>query len=105
MMQGCLESIDEVLKERPACLFSGARELLPTGSDEWPTSNCCCHYCIYHNCTTYDFFNDALPLAVLMLLRIVEDRFGLELYTLDEVLNASMTSKAWYVQNDKGEAH
>lgn len=33
--------------------------------------------------TTFDFNDNVLPRAALMFLRIVEDRFGLELYTQD----------------------
>merc|ERR1712039_935020 len=75
------------LKERPGCFFFlGTQELLLrglstyNGDDEAPRSNCICHG------TTYDFNDNVLPRAVLMFVRIVEDRFGLELYSQDEVL-------------------
>jgi len=74
-------------KERPGCFFFlGTQELLLRGlarfdeEEDAPRSNCICHG------TTYDFNDNVLPRAVLMLLRIVEDRFGVQLYAQEEVL-------------------
>lgn len=77
------------LKERPGCFFFlGTQELLLRGlsaydgGEDAPRSNCICHG------TTFDFNDNVLPRAVLMLLRIVEDRMGLSLYTQEEVIMA-----------------
>jgi len=85
MMGG--EDFSYYLKERPGCFFFlGTQELLLRGlarydqEDDAPRSNCICH------ATAYDFNDNTLPRAVLMLLRIVEDRFGVQLYTQEEVL-------------------
>lgn len=75
------------VKQRPGCFFFlGTQELLMrslatySGSEDKPRSNCICHG------TTYDFNDNILPRAVTMLVRIVEDRFGVELYSQDEIL-------------------
>merc|ERR1712066_69122 len=74
------------LKERPGCFFFlGTQELLLRGlasydgDDDTPRSNCICHG------TSFDFNDNVLPRAVSMFVRIVEDRFGLELYSQEEV--------------------
>eukprot|EP00930_Biecheleria_cincta_P002713 TRINITY_DN103706_c0_g1_i1.p1 TRINITY_DN103706_c0_g1~~TRINITY_DN103706_c0_g1_i1.p1 ORF type:complete len:489 (+),score=55.13 TRINITY_DN103706_c0_g1_i1:72-1469(+) len=84
------EDFSYYLKERPGCFFFlGTEELLLRGlstydgGDDTPRSNCICHG------TTYDFNDNVLPRAVLMFLRIVEDRFGLQLYSQEEVLRAA----------------
>merc|ERR1740123_2585460 len=77
------------VQQRPGCFFFlGTQELLTrslaaySGSADAPRSNCICHG------TTYDFNDNVLPRAVAMLVRIVEDRFGVELYSQDEILEA-----------------
>lgn len=84
------EDFSFYLKERPGCFFLlGTQELLLRGlaayegAEDTPRSNCICHG------TSYDFNDNVLPRAVLMLLRIVEDRLGVDLYTQEEVLKAS----------------
>mmetsp|Transcript_20165 Transcript_20165/g.51492 ORF Transcript_20165/g.51492 Transcript_20165/m.51492 type:complete len:466 (+) Transcript_20165:61-1458(+) len=84
------EDFSFFLQQRPGCFFFlGTQELLLRGlssydgGEDTPRSNCICHG------TTYDFNDNVLPRAVLMLLRIVEDRLGLDLYSQDEVLSAS----------------
>jgi len=74
-------------KQRPGCFFFlGTQESIVTalaafdGSNDAPRSNCICHG------TTFDFNDNVLPRAIAMLLGIVEDRFGLELYTQEEIL-------------------
>jgi len=85
MMGG--EDFSQYLKERPGCFFfMGTQELLLRGlaqidnDEEAPRSNCICH------ATAYDFNDNVLPRVVLMLIRIVEDRFGVQLYGQEEVL-------------------
>lgn len=77
------------LKERPgAFYFLGCQELLLRGlssydgAEDTPRSNCMCHG------TSFDFNDNILPRSILMFLRIVEDRFGVDLYTQEEVLKA-----------------
>jgi len=77
------------LKQRPGCFFFlGTQESILRGltayegSNDAPRSNCICHG------TTYDFNDNVLPRAVAMLLRIVEDRLGLELCSQEEILSA-----------------
>jgi len=81
------EDFSFFLKERPGCFFFlGTQEFslqglsAYEGSGDAPRTNCICHG------TTYDFNDNVLPRAVAMLVRIVEDRFGLELYSQGEVL-------------------
>lgn len=87
MMGG--EDFSFYLKERPGCFFFlGTQELLLRGlaayegAEDTPRTNCICHG------TSFDFNDNVLPRAVLMFLRIVEDRFGVQLYTQEEVLAA-----------------
>lgn len=84
------EDFSFFVKERPGCFFFlGTQELLLRGlssyegGEDTPRTNCMCHG------TTYDFNDNVLPRAVLMFLRIVEDRFGVELYSQEEVLKGS----------------
>nr|ABI14276.1 peptidase M20 [Pfiesteria piscicida] len=81
------EDFSFYLQQRPGAFFClGTQELLLRGlaayegAEDTPRSNCICHG------TSYDFNDNVLPRAVLMFLRIVEDRFGLDLHTQDEVL-------------------
>lgn len=85
------EDFSYFLKERPGCFFFlGTQELLTRGlasydgEDEKPRSNCICHG------TTFDFNDNVLPRITTMLIRLVEDRLGLELYTQEEVLAATL---------------
>lgn len=87
------EDFSYFAKQRPSCyFFMGTRELLTSGlavfgdSDGKPRSNCGCHN------SAFDFNDNVLPYAVSMMVRIVEDRFGLELYKQDDILEASMQS-------------
>eukprot|EP00401_Gymnodinium_catenatum_P027586 CAMPEP_0117544914 /NCGR_PEP_ID=MMETSP0784-20121206/45824_1 /TAXON_ID=39447 /ORGANISM="" /LENGTH=468 /DNA_ID=CAMNT_0005341743 /DNA_START=15 /DNA_END=1421 /DNA_ORIENTATION=- len=80
------------LHKRPGCFFFlGTRELLLSGlaahegGEDKPRSNCMCHG------TTYDFNDNVLLRAVLMFVRIVEDRFGVDLYTQDEIVEGSFS--------------
>lgn len=89
------EDFSFYLERRPGCFFFlGTQELLLRGLsayegvEDTPRSNCICHG------TTYDFNDNVLPRAVLMFLRIVEDRFGLDLYSQDEVLGNSDSTEA-----------
>lgn len=84
------EDFSYYLKERPGAFFlMGTHEFVVRGlsayegSDDTPRTNCICHG------TTYDFNDNVLPRVVLMFLRIVEDRFGLDLYSQDDVMKAS----------------
>ena len=81
------EDFSFYLRERPGCFFFlGTQELLHRslaayeGGEDQPRSNCICHG------TTYDFNDNVLPRALMMFVRIVEDRFGLSLYTQEELL-------------------
>lgn len=83
------EDFSFFLQRVPGCFFFlGTQEFLLRGlsaydgSEDEPRSNCICHG------TTYDFNDNVLPRAVVMLLRIVEDRFGLEIYSQAEMLAA-----------------
>merc|ERR1712060_687680 len=83
------EDFSYFLQQRPGCFFFlGTQELLfrglsaYEGGDDVPRSNCICHG------TTFDFNDNVLPRAILMFVRICEDRFGLELYTQEEALQA-----------------
>eukprot|EP00931_Biecheleriopsis_adriatica_P075620 TRINITY_DN49445_c0_g1_i1.p1 TRINITY_DN49445_c0_g1~~TRINITY_DN49445_c0_g1_i1.p1 ORF type:complete len:476 (+),score=78.27 TRINITY_DN49445_c0_g1_i1:41-1429(+) len=83
------------VKQRPGCFFFlGTQEFVVSGlasyegGDDTPRSNCVCHG------TTYDFNDNVLPRAVAMLVRIVEDRFGLELYSQKEILEGKSESNA-----------
>lgn len=74
-------------KERLGCFFFlGTNEFLHSGlstyegSDDAPRSNCICHG------TAYDFNDNVLPRVILMFLKIVEDRFGVDLYSQEEVI-------------------
>mmetsp|Transcript_67537 Transcript_67537/g.162137 ORF Transcript_67537/g.162137 Transcript_67537/m.162137 type:complete len:458 (-) Transcript_67537:19-1392(-) len=78
------------LKERPgAFFFLGTNEATLQGlaafegSNGNPRSNCICHG------TTFDFNDNILPRAVTMLIRILEDRFGVDLYSQEEILGQS----------------
>jgi len=82
------EDFSYYLRERPGCFFFlGTNELLVhglsaySGGDDAKRSNCICHN------TAFDFNDNVLPRAILMLMRIVEDRLGLELYSQEEVLS------------------
>lgn len=84
------EDFSFYLKERPGCFFFlGTQELLLRGlssyegGEDTPRSNCMCHG------TTYDFNDNVLPRAVLMFVRIVEDRFGVQLYEQEEFLKGN----------------
>jgi len=85
------EDFSFYLQERPGCFFFlGTQELLTRGlasydgSDEQPRSNCACHG------TAYDFNENVLTRIVTMFVRIVEDRFDVQLYTQDEILSAGL---------------
>jgi len=85
------EDFSFFLQQRPGCFFfCGTQELLLRGlsaydgNDDTPRSNCICHG------TTFDFNDNVLPRVILMFLRICEDRFGVELYTQAEVLEAQL---------------
>lgn len=73
-------------KEKPGCFFFlGTQELLVQnlatyeGGEEQPRTNCICHG------ITFDFNDNVLLRAVTMFVRIVEDRFALELYSQEEI--------------------
>eukprot|EP00971_Amphidinium_carterae_P173074 3431188-Amphidinium_carterae.1 len=83
------EDFSFYLKERPgAFFFLGTKEATLQGlaafdgSAGAPRTNCICHG------TSFDFNDNVLPRAVMMFIRILEDRFGIDLYTQDEVLDA-----------------
>merc|ERR1740121_2387048 len=89
------EDFSFFLKERPGCFFFlGTQELLLRGlsnysdAEDIPRSNCMCHG------TTYDFNDNVLPRAVLMFLRIVEDRLGVHLYSQDEVMSGKQEDES-----------
>lgn len=92
------------VKQRPGCFFFlGTQELLTrslasySGGDDAPRSNCICHG------TTYDFNDNVLPRAVAMLVRIVEDRFGVELYSQDEILSGKASPDSSAAAGQSGE--
>ena len=77
------------LQHKPGCFFFlGTKELqlqgLSTisGFEAQPRSNCICHG------ATFDFNDNALPRAIAMYIRIVEDRFGITLYSDEEILES-----------------
>lgn len=83
------EDFSYYLQQRPGCFFFlGTQELLTRGlaaydgAEDQPRSNCACHG------TAYDFNDNVLPRAVSMFIRIIEDRFGIDLYTQEEILGA-----------------
>merc|ERR1719221_2587540 len=84
------EDFSFYLQNKPgAFFFLGTQELLLRGlssyegDDDTPRTNCICH------ATAYDFNDNVLPRIVSMFLRIVEDRFGIGLYSQDEVLSGA----------------
>mmetsp|Transcript_63067 Transcript_63067/g.195260 ORF Transcript_63067/g.195260 Transcript_63067/m.195260 type:complete len:478 (+) Transcript_63067:33-1466(+) len=82
------------VKQLPGCyFFLGTKEILTRGLaayDGTPSAvtrtNCICHG------TAFDFNDNALVYAINMMVKIIEDRFGVELYTQNEVLRAPMAS-------------
>mmetsp|Transcript_44275 Transcript_44275/g.95013 ORF Transcript_44275/g.95013 Transcript_44275/m.95013 type:complete len:460 (-) Transcript_44275:150-1529(-) len=93
------EDFSFYLNERPGCFFFlGTQELLLRGlaayegAEDAPRTNCICHG------TSYDFNDNVLPRAVLMFVRIIEDRFGVDLYTQEEVLEGTGKEKGAKMQ-------
>merc|ERR1719367_1527129 len=87
------EDFSFYLQNKPGCFFFlGTKEpqlqglSAISGFDARPRSNCICHG------TTFDFNDNALPRAVAMFIRIVEDRFGIDLYSQEEVLSGETES-------------